>query len=127
MDPDPGVGSYISVPLMSQEYQHADPRYATDPYMVSFDHYDPYLGYPPQPGYPGPHGIYMPRSHSPHSPHSPSEHSRASPTPHGKLNFHSTFYFPILVSFPRKVHPEEAVNVNQKEAYFSLFEQNVTC
>jgi hypothetical protein len=82
MEPDPGAVSYMSVPLMSQDYQHADPRYPADPYMVSFDHYDPYLGYPPQPGYPGPHGIYMPRSHSPHSPHSPSEHSRASP-PHG--------------------------------------------
>ncbi|XP_036143037.1 catenin delta-2 isoform X1 [Monomorium pharaonis] len=81
MEPDPGAVSYMSVPLMSQDYQHADPRYPADPYMVSFDHYDPYLGYPPQPGYPGPHGIYMPRSHSPHSPHSPSEHSRASP-PH---------------------------------------------
>ncbi|XP_020295406.1 catenin delta-2 isoform X2 [Pseudomyrmex gracilis] len=81
MEPDPGAVSYMSVPLMSQEYQHADPRYSADPYMVSFDHYDPYLGYPPQPGYPGSHGIYMPRSHSPHSPHSPSEHSRASP-PH---------------------------------------------
>ncbi|XP_043466758.1 catenin delta-2 isoform X1 [Leptopilina heterotoma] len=85
MDPDPGAVSYMSVPLMSQEYQHTDPRYAADPYMVSFDHYDPYLGYPPQPGYPGPHGIYMQRSHSPHSPHSPSEHSRASPTPHEYL------------------------------------------
>ncbi|XP_035718641.1 catenin delta-2-like isoform X5 [Vespa mandarinia] len=84
MEPDPGAVSYMSVPLMSQEYQHADPRYPADPYMVSFDHYDPYLGYPPQPGYPGPHGIYMPRSHSPHSPHSPSEHSRASP-PHEYL------------------------------------------
>ncbi|XP_012146378.1 adherens junction protein p120 isoform X5 [Megachile rotundata] len=84
MEPDPGAVSYMSVPLMSQDYQHADPRYPTDSYMVGFDHYEQYLGYPPQPGYPGPHGIYMPRSHSPHSPHSPSEHSRASP-PHEYL------------------------------------------
>ncbi|XP_034175769.1 adherens junction protein p120 isoform X2 [Osmia lignaria lignaria] len=84
MEPDPGAVSYMSVPLMSQDYQHADPRYPTDSYMVGFEHYEPYLGYPPQPGYPGPHGIYMPRSHSPHSPHSPSEHSRASP-PHEYL------------------------------------------
>ncbi|XP_024942623.1 catenin delta-2 isoform X2 [Cephus cinctus] len=85
MEPDPGAVSYMSVPLMSQDYQHADPCYAADPYMVSFDHYDPYLGYPPQPGWvPGPHGIYMPRPHSPHSPHSPSEHSHASP-PHEYL------------------------------------------
>ena len=83
MEPDPGAVSYMSVPLMSQDYQHADRRYPADSYMVGFEHYEPYLGYPPQPGYPGPHGIYMPRSHSPHSPHSPSEHSRASP-PHGK-------------------------------------------
>ncbi|KAJ8687200.1 hypothetical protein QAD02_022994 [Eretmocerus hayati] len=57
MEPDPGAVSYVSMPLMSQDYQHADPHYAADPYMVNFDHYDPYLGYPPQPGYriPGPH------------------------------------------------------------------------
>ncbi|XP_026299678.1 catenin delta-2 isoform X10 [Apis mellifera] len=84
MEPDPGAVSYMSVPLMSQDYQHADRRYPADSYMVGFEHYEPYLGYPPQPGYPGPHGIYMPRSHSPHSPHSPSEHSRASP-PHEYL------------------------------------------
>ncbi|XP_026668600.1 catenin delta-2 isoform X1 [Ceratina calcarata] len=83
MEPDPGAVSYMSVPLMSQDYQHADARYPAESYMVGFD-YEPYLGYPPQPGYPGSHGIYMPRSHSPHSPHSPSEHSRASP-PHEYL------------------------------------------
>lgn len=82
MEPDTGAVSYMSMPLMSQEYQHGDSRYPADPYMVSFDHYDSSLGYPTQPGYPGSHGIYMPQSHSPHSPHSPSEHSRASP-PHG--------------------------------------------
>ncbi|XP_011493886.1 PREDICTED: catenin delta-2 isoform X6 [Ceratosolen solmsi marchali] len=79
MEPDPGTVNYVSMPLMTQDYQHADPRYAADPYMVNFDHFDPYMGCPPQPGYAGPHGIYMPRPHSPHSPHSPSEHSRASP------------------------------------------------
>lgn len=98
MEPDPAAVNYMSVPLMSQDYQHADPRYAADPYMVSFDHYDPYLGYPPQPGYPGPHGIYMPRSHSPHSPHSPSEHSRASP-PHGMFSFFFVSFFSILLLF----------------------------
>lgn len=91
MEPDPGAVSYMSVPLMSQDYQHADRRYPADSYMVGFEHYEPYLGYPPQPGYPGPHGIYMPRSHSPHSPHSPSEHSRASP-PHGKASVYFFFY-----------------------------------
>ncbi|XP_032456740.1 catenin delta-2 isoform X20 [Nasonia vitripennis] len=55
MEPDPGAVSYVSMPLMSQDYQHADPRYAADPYVVNYDHYDPYLGYAPQPGYPGPH------------------------------------------------------------------------
>lgn len=88
MEPDPGAVSYVSMPLMAQDYQHpVDPRgYAADPYMVNFDHYDPYLGYPPQPGYPGgPHGIYMNRTHSP--PHSPSEHSRASPSHHGMRRF----------------------------------------
>ncbi|OAD54723.1 Replication factor C subunit 4 [Eufriesea mexicana] len=84
MEPDPGAVSYMSVPLMPQDYQHADRRYPADSYMVGYEHYESYLGYPPQPGYPGPHGIYMPRSHSPHSPHSPSEHSRASP-PHEYL------------------------------------------
>ena len=83
MEPDPGTVNYVTMPLMAQDYQHADPRYAADPYMVNFDHYDPYMGYPPQPGYPGPHGIYnIPPSHSPQSPHCPSEHSRASPS-HG--------------------------------------------
>lgn len=95
MEPDPGAVSYMSVPLMSQDYQHADRRYPADSYMVGFEHYEPYLGYPPQPGYPGPHGIYMPRSHSPHSPHSPSEHSRASP-PHGKTFF--LFVGKIIIS-----------------------------
>ncbi|XP_046743496.1 catenin delta-2 isoform X2 [Diprion similis] len=80
MEPDTGAVSYMSVPLLPQDYQHADPRYQADPYMIGFDHYDGYLGYPSQPGYPGPHGLYMPRPHSPHSPHSPSEHSHASPT-----------------------------------------------
>ncbi|XP_058796166.1 catenin delta-2 isoform X4 [Phymastichus coffea] len=90
MEPEPGAVSYVSVPLMSQDYQ-ADPRYvpAVDPYMVNFDQFDPYMGYPPQPGFMpgGPHGIYMPaRSHSPpRSPHSPSEHSRASP-PHDQIS-----------------------------------------
>ncbi|XP_023248660.1 catenin delta-2 [Copidosoma floridanum] len=85
MEPDPGAVNYVSMPLMSQDYQHPDPRYAADPYMVNFDHYDHYMGYPPQPGYPGPHGIYMPRPHSPYSPHSPSERSRASP-PHDQIS-----------------------------------------
>jgi hypothetical protein len=92
MEPDPGAVNYVSMPLMTQDYQHADPRYAADPYMVNFDHFDPYMGCPPQPGYSGPHGIYMPRPHSPHSPHSPSEHSRASP-PHGTLFRFFYFYF----------------------------------
>ncbi|XP_043284990.1 catenin delta-2 isoform X3 [Venturia canescens] len=79
MEPDTGAVSYMSMPLMPQEYQHGDSRYPADPYMVSFDHYDSSLGYSAQPGYPGTHGMYMPQSHSPHSPHSPSDHSRASP------------------------------------------------
>lgn len=99
MDPDPTAVSYVSMPLMSQDYQHSDPRYATDPYIVNFDQYDPYMGYPPQPGYPGPHGIYMPQSHHspPQSPHTPSEHSRVSPA-HGMflLLFLFNDYFFIL-------------------------------
>ncbi|XP_011493892.1 PREDICTED: catenin delta-2 isoform X7 [Ceratosolen solmsi marchali] len=55
MEPDPGTVNYVSMPLMTQDYQHADPRYAADPYMVNFDHFDPYMGCPPQPGYAGPH------------------------------------------------------------------------
>ncbi|XP_014235898.1 catenin delta-2 isoform X1 [Trichogramma pretiosum] len=103
MEPDPGVVNYVTMPLMSQgDYHHqaaGDPRYgvAADPYMVNFDHYDPYsMGYPPQPGYPAPHGTYhqapTPTSsnppHSPRSPHpTPSEHSRASPlTPHDQIS-----------------------------------------
>lgn len=79
MESEAGAVNYIPVPLMSQEYPHADPCYAADPYMVNFDHYDSYVGYATQPEYPVAHGGYVPDSHSPHSPRSPSDHSRTSP------------------------------------------------
>lgn len=78
-----GGVNYIPVPLMSQDYSHGNPCYAADPYMVNFEHYDPYVGYNSQSDYP-PHSTYASDSRSPHSPHSPSEHSRTTP-PHGKV------------------------------------------
>lgn len=84
VESEAGAVNYIPVPLMSQDYPHADPCYGADPYMVNFDHYDSYVGYAAQPDYPPPHNAYAPDTHSPHSPHSPSEHSRTTP-PHGEL------------------------------------------
>ncbi|XP_034941607.1 catenin delta-2 isoform X2 [Chelonus insularis] len=84
VESEAGAVNYIPVPMMSQEYPHADPCYAADPYMVNFDHYDSYVGYATQPDYPPPHSAYAPDSRSPHSPHSPSEHSRTTP-PHEYL------------------------------------------
>ncbi|XP_063986606.1 catenin delta-2 isoform X1 [Diachasmimorpha longicaudata] len=84
IEPEAGAVNYIPVPLMSQEYPHGDPCYAADPYMVNFDHYDPYVGYATQAEYPAPHAAYAQDSHSPHSPHSPSDHSRTTP-PHEYL------------------------------------------
>ncbi|XP_011315328.1 catenin delta-2 isoform X1 [Fopius arisanus] len=84
IEPEAGAVNYIPMPLMSQEYPHGDPCYAADPYMVNFDHYDPYVGYATQAEYPAPHAAYAQDSHSPHSPHSPSDHSRTTP-PHEYL------------------------------------------
>ncbi|XP_074115371.1 adherens junction protein p120 isoform X1 [Cotesia typhae] len=84
-----GGVNYIPVPLMSQDYSHGNPCYAADPYMVNFEHYDPYVGYNSQSDYP-PHSTYASDSRSPHSPHSPSEHSRTTP-PHEYMRKGSTY------------------------------------